>query len=183
LENFVMSIDTPEPDEFPKKTTLEITTRRRFLTVLSLGLGTFAAGLVGIPIIGFLVAPLVEKAPRFWRAVGPLEQFKVGATVEVSFVDSSPLPWAGVAARTAAWLRRNGEEDFVAFSVDCTHLGCPVRWLPDAELFLCPCHGGVYYDDGKVASGPPPKPLPRYPVRVRNGQVEVLTSPVPITTT
>lgn len=178
-----MSTDIPEPNKCPGRTTLEIRSRRRFLTVLSLGLGTFAAGLVGIPIIGFLVAPLIEKTPRFWRPVGPLEKFEVGATVEVAFVDSSPLPWAGIAARTAAWLRRDNEESFTAFSVDCTHLGCPVRWLPDAELFLCPCHGGVYYENGNVASGPPPKPLPRYPVRVRNGQVEVLTSPVPITTT
>lgn len=177
-----MNTGAPEPGKTPKREKLNITTRRRFLTVVSIGLGTFAAGLIGIPIIGFLVAPLVEKVPRFWRTVGPIEKFKVGDTVEVTFVDSSPLPWAGVAAKTAAWLRRNGEEDFTAFSVDCTHLGCPVRWLADAELFLCPCHGGVYYSNGKVASGPPPKPLPRYPVRVRDGQVEVQTSPVPITT-
>jgi menaquinol-cytochrome c reductase iron-sulfur subunit len=25
----------------------------------------------------------------------------------------------------------------VAFSINCTHLGCPVRWLPDANLFMC----------------------------------------------
>ncbi len=178
-----MSTDTQLRNSPPARETLEIATRRRFLTVLSVGLGTFAAGLVGIPLIGFLIAPVVEKVPRIWRPVGPVEQFKIGTTVEVTFVDASPLPWAGVTARTAAWLRRNSEEEFIAFSVDCTHLGCPVRWLPDAELFLCPCHGGVYYENGKVASGPPPKPLPRYPVRVRDGQVEVLTSPVPITTT
>ena len=85
-------------------------------------------------------------------------------------------------ARTAAWLRRESDDRFIAFSVNCTHLGCPVRWLPDANLFMCPCHGGVYYGDGTVAAGPPPHPLPRYPVRVREGQVEILTSPLPITT-
>jgi menaquinol-cytochrome c reductase iron-sulfur subunit len=31
-----------------------------------------------------------------------------------------------------------------------------------------------------VAAGPPPRPLPRYDVRVRDGTVEVLTGPVPI---
>ena len=56
-----------------------------------------------------------------------------------------------------------------------------MRWVPDAELFMCPCHGGVYYKDGKVAAGPPPRPLSRYPVRVRAGNVEVRTMPIPIT--
>ncbi|MGH9447270.1 MAG: ubiquinol-cytochrome c reductase iron-sulfur subunit, partial [Terriglobia bacterium] len=67
-------------------------------------------------------------------------------------------------------------------SVDCTHLGCPVRWLPKANLFMCPCHGGVFYANGDVASGPPPKPLTQYPVRVQGGYVQILTSPLPITT-
>jgi menaquinol-cytochrome c reductase iron-sulfur subunit len=56
-----------------------------------------------------------------------------------------------------------------------------VRWLQSAGMFLCPCHGGVYYSDGKVAAGPPPRPLSHYPVRVRKGQVEILTSPIPVT--
>jgi menaquinol-cytochrome c reductase iron-sulfur subunit len=63
--------------------------------------------------------------------------------------------------------------------VQCTHLGCPVSWLAGARLFMCPCHGGVYYPDGRVAAGPPPEPLPRYPVRVRNGQVELMVSAIP----
>jgi len=177
-----MNTNTQGANDCPPEETPEIRSRRRFLTFLSMGLGALAASLVGIPIIGFLVSPLLERVPRFWRPVGPLAQFTVGTTVKVTFLDASPLPWAGVAAQTAAWLRRASETEFTAFAVNCTHLGCPVRWLPDAELFLCPCHGGVYYKDGKVASGPPPKPLPRYPVRVRDGQVEVQTSPVPITT-
>ncbi len=110
----------------------------------------------------------------------PCDQFKVGETVEVKFQDASPLPWAGVTAQTAAWLRRNTEQDFTAFSVNCTHLGCPVNWIPDGNLFMCPCHGGVYYKDGRVAARPPPNPLPTYPVRVQNGQVEVLASGIPL---
>jgi menaquinol-cytochrome c reductase iron-sulfur subunit len=47
---------------------------------------------------------------------------------------------------------------------------------------MCPCHGGVYYEDGSVAAGPPPRGLYQYPVRVNNGQVEIMASPIPITT-
>lgn len=157
-----------------------ILSRRRFLTRLSVALSVFATALVGIPIVGFLLSPLVRKLPEVWRPVGTVDMFAVGETVEVSFLDASPLPWAGVTAKTAAWLRRNSVHEFVAFSVNCTHLGCPVRWLPNANLFMCPCHGGVYYQDGTVASGPPPRPLVHYPVRVRNGLVEIRTNPVPI---
>jgi menaquinol-cytochrome c reductase iron-sulfur subunit len=156
--------------------------RRQFLARLSIAVGAVAAALVGVPIVGVLVSPLVKEPPETWRAVGKVDDFQVGETVNVTFEDASPLPWAGVTAKTAAWLRRISEQDFVAFSINCTHLGCPVRWLQDAELFMCPCHGGVYYQDGAVAAGPPPDPLARYPVRVQNGQVEVRTEPLPITT-
>jgi menaquinol-cytochrome c reductase iron-sulfur subunit len=154
--------------------------RRRFLTRISVALSAAVGAVVGLPVVGFLLAPLARRQPRAWRPVGRVGEFKVGETVSVRFEDASPLPWAGVTARTAAWLRRDDESHFIAYSVHCTHLGCPVRWVSEARLFLCPCHGGVYYADGSVSAGPPPKPLPTYPVRVRDGQVEIQTSPIPI---
>jgi menaquinol-cytochrome c reductase iron-sulfur subunit len=158
----------------------EVLRRRRFLSRISIGLSAAAGALVGVPVVGFLVAPLLRRAPRVWRAVGAAADFTIGATVPVSFDDASPLPWSGVTARTAAWLRREEADRFTAFAVNCTHLGCPVRWVEGAELFLCPCHGGVFNKDGSVAAGPPPKPLTQYDVRVRDGQVEIQTAPTPI---
>jgi nitrate reductase gamma subunit len=154
--------------------------RRHFLSLFGIVFGAFGVLLVAVPSAWFLIGGL-RKPPRVWRSVGNVDSFKIGTTVKVAFLDPSPLPWAGVTARTAAWLRRESADRFIAFSVDCTHLGCPVRWLPEADLFMCPCHGGVYYGSGKVASGPPPRPLVTYPVRIRNGAVEILTSPLPIT--
>ncbi len=154
-------------------------TRRRFLHRLSLVLSSLMAAILGLPSLAYLLG--LRRAPTEWRAVGKLEDFPMHATVSVTFMDPSPLPWAGVTARTAAWLRRTGPSEFVAFSINCTHLGCPVRWLPEADLFMCPCHGGVFYKDGRVASGPPPRPVSRYSVRVRTGTVEILASPLPIT--
>lgn len=60
-----------------------------------------------------------------------------------------------------------------AFSAVCTHLGCIVRWQPDMEHLYCACHGGMFDRGGQVAGGPPPRPLPQYPVEVREGQVFV----------
>ncbi|MGH9470470.1 MAG: ubiquinol-cytochrome c reductase iron-sulfur subunit [Terriglobia bacterium] len=165
----------PELESDPEKIS-----RRRFLSRLSITVGSIAAAIVAIPSVAFLLG--LRKPPFVWRSIGKQDSFKIGSTVKVAFLDPSPLPWSGVSARTAAWLRRVSDAEFIAFSVDCTHLGCPVRWLPTANLFMCPCHGGVYYADGTVASGPPPRPLPRYPVRIQNGNVQILTSPLPITT-
>ncbi|HZO80983.1 MAG TPA: ubiquinol-cytochrome c reductase iron-sulfur subunit [Candidatus Binataceae bacterium] len=154
--------------------------RRRFLARLSITLSAIAAAIVGVPVVGFILGPLLAPEEPIWRAVGPVANFEVGTTVKVTFLDPSPMAWAGVTALTAAWLRRVDAERFIAFAVNCSHLGCPVRWLAKAKLFMCPCHGGVYYADGSVAAGPPPRPLFRYPVRVRNGVVEIQASAVPI---
>ncbi len=154
--------------------------RRRFMGRLCIALSAVAAVIVGIPVVGFILGPLIAPEKDVWRTVGGVDNFKPGETVKVSFLDPSPMTWAGVTAMTAAWLRRLDSGGFVAFAVNCSHLGCPVRWLAKADLFMCPCHGGVYYADGEVAAGPPPRGLFKYPVRVREGKVEILASAVPI---
>ena len=157
--------------------------RRRFLEKVCIGLGSLCAAILGVPLVGFVIAPIFRKTTDKWVSIGNITDFEVGKTVSVIVNDPSSLPWAGITAKSALWLRRTNDTEFIAFSVNCTHLGCPVRWLPDADLFMCPCHGGVYYSDGTVAAGPPPKPLIRYDVRTANGQVQIKTMAVPITTT
>jgi menaquinol-cytochrome c reductase iron-sulfur subunit len=162
--------------------TPEEISRRRFFRDLSIILGGFTALGLAAPVVGFILSPLTRKVPNVWRTVGNVASFKIGETVDVHYDDASPEAWAGVTARTAAWVRRESEDKFVAFSINCTHLGCPVRWLPQAKLFMCPCHGGVFYENGAVAAGPPERPLDRYPVRVLNGEVQIETAPIPIPT-
>lgn len=172
-DNHPQPCHTPAPEEV---------TRRRFFETLSVGLGGVCATMLGVPVVGFVIAPLFRKMKDSWISVGKIDDFEIGKTVNVPFPDPSPLPWAGITAKGAAWLRRESRGQFTAFSVNCTHMGCPVRWLPDAELFMCPCHGGVYYRDGSVAAGPPPKPLVRFEVRVTNDRVEIKAAAIPITT-
>jgi menaquinol-cytochrome c reductase iron-sulfur subunit len=160
--------------------TPEMLARRRMLTRTCYALGACSAAAICAPIAGFVAGPLFRRTRNDWRPVGKTADYVIGATVAVRFVDSSPLAWAGVTANTAAWLRRISETEFIAFSVNCAHLGCPVRWLPDAQLFMCPCHGGVYYADGSVAAGPPPHPLSRYSVRIAGDNVEILADAIPI---
>jgi menaquinol-cytochrome c reductase iron-sulfur subunit len=155
--------------------------RRIFLMKLSMGVGGIAAFAVTIPVIGALLAPLLGKEDQNWVTVGADKDFKPGTVTLVTFQNPDPKAFAGVTANTASWLRKDLNNQFIAFAVNCSHLGCPVRWEADANLFMCPCHGGVYYHDGTVASGPPPRALSQYQVRIYKGMVQIHTGPIPIT--
>lgn len=157
-------------------------TRKKFLTTVSLSIAGISAIVMAIPCVAALVAPILGSGSGSWRPVGDVEDFPIGSTSLVRFENADPEPYAGTLARSAAWLRRNSKDSFTAFAVNCSHLGCPVRWEEKAKLFMCPCHGGVYYADGTVAAGPPPRRLPEYQVRVSNGKVQLLSAPLPITT-
>src|SRR6267142_1367469 len=113
----------------PRLQTIEEISRRRFLEKLSIGLAGLCTAIVGIPLVGFIIAPLFRKPPAKWVTLGKVNDFQIGKTVTVPVVDSSSLPWAGITARTAVWLRRESDSSFVVFSANCTHLGCPVRWM------------------------------------------------------
>jgi menaquinol-cytochrome c reductase iron-sulfur subunit len=155
--------------------------RRNFLMKISLGLGGLAAFVVTIPVLGALLAPLLGKEDQEWVTVGADKDFGPGTVTLVTFQNPDSKAYAGVTANTASWLRKDLNNNFIAFAVNCSHLGCPVRWEKDARLFMCPCHGGVYYHDGSVASGPPPRALSQYKVRVYKGNVQIQTGPIPIT--
>jgi len=55
----------------------------------------------------------------------------------------------------------------VAFAPQCTHLGCGYHWDEQKQYFVCPCHSSTFSIDGEVLSGPAPRPLDRYEVRVQ----------------
>jgi nitrite reductase/ring-hydroxylating ferredoxin subunit len=69
---------------------------------------------------------------------------------------------------------RPDERRFVALSATCPHSNvCLVEWDPKRRQVICPCHRGVFDLQGNVISGPPPAPLRRREVDVRDGQIYV----------
>jgi menaquinol-cytochrome c reductase iron-sulfur subunit len=153
--------------------------RRRFMMRMSLWLSGLTAALTGLPILGYLLAPLINPPEAEWIDLGPIDSFPVGDTRQAAFTDISPLPYAGLTSATAVYVRRAQPQQFTVFAVNCTHLGCPINWLASARLFLCPCHGGVFYADGTVAAGPPQHPLYEYNTRVEANRLYVRTRPLP----
>ena len=91
----------------------------------------------------------------------------------------SASPGTGRRQRSPAGSAALEGEQFQVFAINCTHLGCPVRWFAPSRLFMCPCHGGVYYEDGSHASGPPPRGLYEYDYEIRDGQLWVQGGQIP----
>jgi Rieske Fe-S protein len=153
--------------------------RRGFLFTLGASLSALAAVLAGIPIIGYLFGPVRGRAGQAWIKLGAVASFPEGQTRLATYDNPFRVAWDGPTAKIACWVRRAGNEQFQVFAVNCAHLGCPVRWFQESRLFMCPCHGGVYYEDGSRASGPPPRGLFEYEYEVRNGQLWVRGGQLP----
>ncbi|MFJ6382193.1 Rieske (2Fe-2S) protein [Kitasatospora sp. NPDC092039] len=65
---------------------------------------------------------------------------------------------------------------YKAFSAKCTHAGCVVDQVKNAQI-QCPCHGSRFaIADGAVQDGPAPTPLPAYTVTVEGGNLKVTPS-------
>jgi len=158
----------------------ETVTRRRFMTGGALAVGGVASAAFGLPALGFALGPLFEKTtPTVWQDVGAEDEFNPSTYVPRVI---SIVPEIGEPGKTTIYVRkfdptrdnpRNKDQPYVAISNRCAHLGCPVRYIQASEKFICPCHGGIYNFDGKVAGGPPVRPLDRFYTRVRSGRVEV----------
>lgn len=154
-------------------------TRRGFLMTLALGLNAAAAVLVGVPLIGFLLSPIRRMAAQAWVDLGAVSDFPAGETRLATYRNPFTVPWDGETAKVACWVRRLEADRFQVFAINCAHLGCPVRWFPESGLFMCPCHGGVYYADGSRASGPPPRGLYQYRLKIERGRLLVRAGELP----
>ncbi len=149
--------------------------RRTFFCWITFAFGGAAAGLAGVPIIGYFFRT-PEPAPP-WVKLGPVKNFPKDETRMVTFDNPLQTKWDGVTAQTGVYVRNEGDvrgrQAFMVLAMNCAHLGCPVTWFPESGLFMCPCHGGVYHADGERASGPPPRGLFHCVWRVHNDQLEI----------
>ncbi len=153
--------------------------RRGFLFGVGAALMAVGGALVAVPVIGTLFAPARRRDPDRWTDLGPVDGFPSGTTRLATFTNPESSPTDGDSARDACWVRSLGDGRFQVFAVNCAHLGCPVRWFEQSRLFMCPCHGGVYYEDGSRASGPPPRGLFEYRWRVEAGRLQIEAGRLP----
>lgn len=153
--------DIPDPGPNPSASGHS---RRVFLFKLSLLLNGAVGAVLAVPIIGYLLGPALKKrsSQSAWIDLGKVAGYPEGQTRLVDFRNPITTSWDGQTGDIPCWVRRISGNDFQVFAINCAHLGCPVRWFAQAKLFLCPCHGGAYYQDGSRASGPPERGLFEY---------------------
>jgi len=159
----------------------EITRRDLFVKI-----GVFLNGIVGVilavPIVRYLLSPVARErkaAYESWIPLGNLEQFPSGETRLATYRNPVVNSWDGGTADIACWVRNVDGQAFQVFAINCAHLGCPVRWFPQSGLFMCPCHGGAYYQDGSRASGPPERGLFEYTYRIDGGKILIKAGEMP----
>jgi Rieske Fe-S protein len=158
------------------------TSRRALLVKVGLFLNGVVGVVLAIPIVRYLMSPLVrEKNPGYlsWLSLGPVAQFPAGQTRLATYRNPLVNPGDGPTADLPCWVRNVDGQNFQVFAINCAHLGCPVRWFPQSSLFLCPCHGGVYYQDGSRASGPPERGLFQYQYKIEAGNLMIQAGQLP----
>ena len=145
--------------------------RRGFMLKFGLGLMGIGGAIASIPIIGYAITPALKKYKNSWIDLGGTADFPEGETRLGKFTNPNAAPTDGESAEQAVWVRSYKPAQFQVFAVNCAHLGCPVKWFQQSKLFMCPCHGGVYYEDGSHASGPPPRGLFEYKWKIVDGRL------------
>jgi Rieske Fe-S protein len=156
--------------------------RREMFLKLGLLFGGFVSMMLGVPIIGYVLSPVLrdrETGSGSWVSLGSVEQFPSGETRLSTFRHPRVSAWDGETGNIACWVRRIDDQSFQVFATNCAHLGCPVRWFSQSGLFLCPCHGGAYYADGSRASGPPERGLFEYRYQVDRGTLLIKAGDMP----
>jgi Rieske Fe-S protein len=157
-------------------------TRRAMLFKLGLLFNGFVAAALATPIVRYLLGPAVlERKTGYesWLSLGSLEQFPAGQTRLATFRNPVVSSLDGETADIPCWVRNVDGQSFQVFAINCAHLGCPVRWFPQSNLFMCPCHGGAYYQDGSRASGPPERGLFQYSYKVEEGKLFIKAGEMP----
>lgn len=140
--------------------------RRGFLIASINGLMGLITAALALPSAGYLLGGSKAKRPADWVPAGDLAKLEENVPEQVIFERVRRDGWKTVKEKASAWMVKTADKQVVAFSPVCTHLGCAVSWDGSAKNFACPCHTSSFGTDGKVLSGPAPRALDRFAVKL-----------------
>lgn len=134
------------------------------------GVGAIASSL---PVALVACAPDRPQSQAGSNGTPGLDGFQVVGTVSELQQDGKILEKQFLAGPLLVVASSPANQTPTAVNPTCTHQGCLVEWQAGAQQFVCPCHGSSYGPEGKVVTGPAPRPLETYPVKVEGDQVLV----------
>ncbi len=149
-------------------------TRRNFLKTAIFAIGGVISAGLGIPAVIYVIGPALTKSKeQEWLSLGAINKVKFGEPTLFKFNVQVKTGWIVDDNEISVYVYTENGRDYIALSNICTHLGCRVRWIAEKEEFFCPCHNGIFDKEGNVVSGPPPKPLTRYEIKVEDDQIYI----------
>jgi menaquinol-cytochrome c reductase iron-sulfur subunit len=146
-------------------------TRRRFYVGAVYGMWTAIAAALGIPSLVYLFLPPKARKADDWVEIGDVTKLASNSPVEMVFRRNRVDGWKVISEKGTAWVVKQPDNSVVAFGPQCTHLGCAYHWDDSKNDFLCPCHTSIFSMQGKVLSGPAPRPLDRYETKVQGNKL------------
>ena len=153
--------------------------RRKFMEIGIYAIGGTMVTVSGVTLVRFAVGPSFVKKRSKWVEVELGNNPAGGGSFERVVLEyDTKVGWINKKARKLAYVKRTKEDEVIAISAGCTHLGCIVTWDDQQRIFKCPCHDGRYDADGNVISGPPPAALERHPAKVDDGKIFLSTETV-----
>ncbi len=145
--------------------------RRNFCVACIYALWGAITAALGVPAAAYLLAPPRARQESDWVEAGEVARLPVGVPEEVVFRRIRRDGWRVVSEKASAWVIRRHDGSLTAFAPQCTHLGCAYQWDEHKQNFLCPCHASTFDLEGNVLSGPAPRALDRYAVRLEGGKL------------
>jgi len=151
--------------------------REGFLKIAILGIGGFIGVSLGIPALGYIASPAsLKDQSQVWIRVGSTSKVEIGTPTLFKIKVKRTTGWIVNEEEFSVYVLTENGRDYIVMSNICTHLGCRVRWIEEKDQFFCPCHNGIFNKQGEVVSGPPPKPLNQFQVKVEDNAIFVLGS-------
>lgn len=148
--------------------------RRGFVAGLTAAIMAVIAAVVGVPLAGYTILPALRRRPEAWLDAGASADLLPGQPRELKVHQTISDGWHKTTVAKSVWAVKHVSGEVVVYSGLCTHLGCGFRWNQQSQRFECPCHTAAFALDGRVLSGPPPRPLDTLPARIEGGRLLVI---------
>lgn len=140
--------------------------RRDFLKISGGAAAGAGAAIAGVTATDAEAAPSIDVGrstlPYKPKVLGKAKSLPVNTAQSFNYPDASS-PCAMIKTGAAVPGGVGPEQDIVAYSILCSHMGCPVAYDQQKRIFKCPCHFSIFDAEksGQMVCGQATENLPQ----------------------